>query len=93
MAVTVSLPSALASYAGGQRRFTLDAPAATLGEALDQLWRRHPGLRDRVLTEEGHVRRHVNIFVGTDSIRDLGGLGTAVPDGVEIAIIPAVSGG
>jgi molybdopterin converting factor small subunit len=93
MAVVVSLPSALAPHAGGQRRVTLDGSFATVDQALAQLWRLHPGVRDRILTEEGNVRRHVNIFVGTDSIRDTGGLGTALPDGVEIAIIPAVSGG
>ena len=93
MAVTISLPGALAPYAEGRRRVTLEPPGATVGQALEQLWRLYPGLRDRVLTEEGRVRPHVNVFVGTDSIRDTGGLATPVPDGVEIAIIPAVSGG
>jgi molybdopterin converting factor small subunit len=93
MAVTVSLPGALASYAEGRRRVVIEPPFTTVGQALDQLWRLYPGLRDRVLTEEGAVRRHVNVFVGTDSIRDTGGLSTPVVDGVEIAIIPAVSGG
>ena len=93
MAVVVSLPSALAPYAGGERRVTLPAAGSTVGQALDELWKIHPALRDRILTEEGHVRRHVNVFVGVDSIRDTGGLGAPVADGAEIAIIPAVSGG
>jgi molybdopterin converting factor small subunit len=50
-------------------------------------------VRDRILTEQGEVRPHVNVFVGDQSIRDTGGLATPVPDGAEIAIIPAVSGG
>jgi sulfur-carrier protein len=93
MAVVISLPSALAPYAAGERRVTLTTTPGTVSQALDELWRIHPALRDRVLTEEGHVRRHVNVFVGMESIRDTGGLGTAVADGAEIAIIPAVSGG
>lgn len=93
MAVVVTLPSALAPYAGGERRVTLAVGPATVGQAFDALWKIHPALRDRILTEEGHVRRHVNVFVGVDSIRDTGGLGTAVADGAEIAVIPAVSGG
>ena len=72
---------------------SLPPPCATVAQALDQLWRLHPGLRDRVLTEQGQVRRHVNVFVGSASIRDTGGLETPVPDGAEIAIVPAVSGG
>ena len=93
MAVVITLPSALAPYAGGERRVTLAAPGSTVGQALDELWKIHPALRDRILTEEGDVRRHVNVFVGVDSIRDTGGLGAPVADGTEIAIIPAVSGG
>jgi len=93
MAVTVSLPGALVAYAGGRRSVPLASPCATVAQAFDQLWRLHPGLRDRVLTEQGAVRRHVNVFVGTDNIRDTGGLDTPVPDGAEIAIVPAVSGG
>ena len=95
MAVTVLIPGPLRALAGGNDRVSLDlAPAPpTVGEALAQLWLRHPGLRDRVLTEQGEVRPHVNVFVGSDSIRDTGGLSTPVKDRAEIAIIPAVSGG
>ncbi len=52
-----------------------------------------PGMRDRVLTEQGDIRPHVNIFVGTESSQWTGGLATPVPDGAEISILPAVSGG
>jgi molybdopterin converting factor small subunit len=93
MAVNVALPGALVGYADGRRLVTLATPCATVAQAFDQLWRLHPGLRDRILTEQGTVRRHVNVFVGTESIRDTGGLDTPVPDGAEIAIVPAVSGG
>jgi molybdopterin converting factor small subunit len=50
-------------------------------------------VRDRVLTDQGAVRPHVNVFVGPESIRFTGGLDTPVSDGAEISILPAVSGG
>ena len=64
-----------------------------MGEALAALWAVYPGVRDRVVDERGEVRQHVNVFVGDESIRFTGGLGTAVGDGAEIWIVPAVSGG
>ena len=93
MSVTVQLPGPLRPFAEGRRQVTLDPAPATVGEALGLLWTLYPALRERVLDEQGRVRPHVNVFVGTDSIRDGGGLGARVPDGSEIAIIPAVSGG
>ena len=64
-----------------------------VSDALDALWRAVPGVRDRVLTETGEVREHVQVFVGLESIRFTGGLATAVPEDAEIHIVPAVSGG
>ncbi len=98
MKLTFRIPGPLLSFTGG--RHVVEAEAAsdgatafTVEAALNQLWRLYPGLRDRVLTEQGQVRPHVNVFVGSDSIRDTGGLATPVADHTEIAIIPAVSGG
>ena len=65
----------------------------TVNEALAALWKVHPGLRDRVVTEQNEVRQHLNIFVGADNIRDRQGLATEVSDGCEITILPSVSGG
>jgi molybdopterin converting factor small subunit len=53
----------------------------------------HPGVRDRVVNEQGAVRQHVNVFVGDESIRYTGGLDTPLAEGSEISIVPAVSGG
>jgi molybdopterin converting factor small subunit len=50
-------------------------------------------MRDRVLTEQSQVREHINIFIGNEHIRYLGGLQACLPDNAEIAIIPAISGG
>ncbi len=89
MAVVVHLPGPLTPYAGGLARVSLAAPR-TVGEALHAL---PPGVRDRVLDEQGRVRPHVNVFVGTDSIRDTDGLETPLAHGAEIHVIAAVSGG
>ena len=93
MSVTVSLPGALRPVAGGAARVTLDAPGATVGDVLGALFARHPALRDRVVTELGQVRVHVNVFVGAESIRLGQGLATPVADGDVVSILPAVSGG
>ena len=66
---------------------------ATVSDALERLWQTHPALRDRILDEQGEVRQHINIFVGEEAIRFADGLATKVPDGTEIMIVPAVSGG
>jgi molybdopterin converting factor small subunit len=92
MAVHVLIPGPLQSFAGGQRRVDV-ARAETVGDALSALALVHPGVRDRVLDERGHVRPHINIFVGEDNIRDGAGLATPLPPECELAILPAVSGG
>ena len=53
----------------------------------------HPGVRDRVLTELGELRPHVNVFVGDESIHTCGGLDAPATAGAPISIIPATSGG
>jgi molybdopterin converting factor small subunit len=77
----------------GRATVELESSPATVGEALASLWTIYPGLRDRIVTEQGNVRDHINIFVGDESIRYTGGLATPVPRRCEVSIIPAVSGG
>jgi molybdopterin converting factor small subunit len=93
MAVTFRIPSYLVSFTNGQSSLALDNTPATVSDALESLWRLHPGLRDRVLDEQGEVRQHINIFVGDEAIRFAEGLSTKVPNNAEIMIVPAVSGG
>jgi len=93
MSVTVLIPSYLLSFTGGRREVELTNPASTVAEALAELWSQYPALRDRVLTEQGEVRRHVNVFVGDENIRDSGGLATPVSDGCAMTIVPNVAGG
>jgi molybdopterin converting factor small subunit len=93
MAVVFFIPGPLRGFTGGQARVEIGAAPATVGEALEQLWKLHPGVRDRLVTETGEVRTHVNLFVGVESVRSTGGLATPIPEGAEISIIPAISGG
>ncbi len=92
MALIVHLPGVLAPYAGGRSRVTLEA-GPDVGAALAALFALHAGLRDRIQNERGEVRQHVNVFVGSENVRDLNGLATPLPDGAELFILPAVSGG
>lgn len=93
MSVTFHIPAALRTFAGNHDQIEIAGSPATVGEALEALWIRCPGLRDRVATEEGQIREHVNVFVGQDNVRDTGGMATPVSPGAEILIFPAISGG
>lgn len=65
----------------------------TVGTVLDGLATRYPALERRVRDEQGRPRAHVNLFVGSDNVRDLDGPTTPIGPGDELSIIPAVSGG
>jgi len=93
MALTFKISGPLRELAGNRGEVRIDAAAGPLSDALARLWAEHPGFRDRVLTELGNLRPHVNIFVDGENIRDSGGFTTPVREGAEIFILPAVSGG
>jgi sulfur-carrier protein len=93
MPVTLRIPSYLAAFAGGKNSFVIEGSPATVSAALESLWKLQPGLRDRIVDEQGQVRPHINIFVGEDAIRFADGLATKLPKDAEILIVPAVSGG
>jgi molybdopterin converting factor small subunit len=93
MAVSVLLPRALLTYSRGSSTLELETSCGSVAGALGELGRRWPAVLDRVLTEQGEVREHVNIFVGEESIRFASGLATPVKDGDTIMIVAAVSGG
>jgi sulfur-carrier protein len=90
MAVIVKIPTQLRSVTGGEGEASVDG--TTVGEVLDGLYERFDGLRDRI-AEDGDLRRFVNVYVGGEDIRFLDGLDTAVEDGDEVTILPAVAGG
>jgi molybdopterin converting factor small subunit len=93
VAVTFRIPTYLASFADGRNVLAIEGSPANVSEALKALWREYPGLRDRIVDEQGTVRQHINIFVGDEAIRFADGLSTNVPADAEILIVPAVSGG
>jgi sulfur-carrier protein len=87
---TVRIPTPLRTLTGGEASVSVDG--ATVGQLIENLEKAHPGMRDRLLDEKG-VRRFVNVYVGDEDIRFLDGLETAVEDGTEISIVPAIAGG
>jgi molybdopterin synthase sulfur carrier subunit len=91
MSVTVRVPTTLRTLTAGASEVAVDG--ATVGDVLDNLEAAHPGFKSRLLDDEGNLRRFVNVFVADDDVRFLDGLGTPVPDGETVAIIPAVAGG
>ena len=93
MPVIFHIPGALREFTGGRGTIQLENAPHNVGDALSALYALHPGVRDRVITEQGQVRDHINIFVGDENIRYTGGLATPVPPNSEISIVPAVSGG
>ena len=93
MPLTFVIPGALREFSDGHADVSVDAAASTARDALAALWARCPGARDRVMTERGEIRQHINVFVDGVNIRFAGGLDAPVADGAEIIILPAVSGG
>ena len=91
--ITFHIPGPLRTFAQGSSEVQVQAEAATVFDALEALWGACPGIRDRVVTEQGQIREHINIFVGKENIRYTGGLATPVTRGSEISIVPAISGG
>ena len=91
MSVTVRVPTTLRTLTGGASEVAVDG--STVGEVLKSLESAHPGFAERLLDDEGGLRRFVNVFVADDDVRFLEGMGTAVPDGETVSIIPAVAGG
>jgi molybdopterin synthase sulfur carrier subunit len=94
MQVVFNIPGPLREFTENRSSVPVELKEGPdLRAALQALFTVCPGLRDRVLTESGETRRHVNIFVANEDIRYTGGLAMPIRDGVEISIVPAISGG
>lgn len=91
MTAHVRIPTPLRRLTNGERR--VEVHAADLGQAIDELERRFPGLRARILDEHGEVLQFVNIFVDEQDVRFLAGLRTPLAEGAEVSIVPAMAGG
>ena len=91
--ITINIAGFLTDFTQGKSELRLDSFPRTVGEALEQLWKLHVGLRDRVVNEQGKLRQHVNIFLNNENIRRKETLETELSEGSEITILPSVSGG
>jgi molybdopterin converting factor small subunit len=92
----VHIPSALRKWTGGRDVLELQVPTDRVmiaAEVIETVACEFPGLRDRVLDEQGQLRRHVNIFINGENARSMGGLSAPVAADSEIWIHPALSGG
>ena len=91
--ITFQIAGYLTEFTAGAAEIKIDTSPATVSDALNELWELHIGLKDRVLTEQGEVRQHVNIFVNSSMVRRDQVLDAPLKDTAEICIMPAVSGG
>jgi molybdopterin synthase sulfur carrier subunit len=90
MAIEVRIPTILRTYTGGEK--SVDAGGETLAALIDDLETNHPGIKDRLI-DGSDLRRFVNVYVNDEDVRFTGGLGTALSDGDEVVVLPAVAGG
>jgi sulfur-carrier protein len=91
MAIEVKIPTILRSYTDGAK--SVAGKGDTLGELFDDLDTSHPGLKGRLITDDGGLHRFVNIYVNDEDVRFTGSLDTALKDGDSVTILPAVAGG
>ena len=90
MAIEVRIPTFLRTYTDGAKK--VEATGSTLAEVLTDLDARHPGIRERLVDDKG-LRRFVNVYLNDEDVRFLGGLDSAVKDGDDVTVLPAVAGG
>ncbi len=88
---TVRIPASLRTFTQGQE--DVQAPGATVGEVINNLEPRYPGLKSRILDDKGALRRYVNLFHNDEDVRFLQALATPVKDADKISVIPAIAGG
>ncbi len=91
MAARVRIPTPLRRLTNGERM--IEVPGGDLVQVIDELDRRFPGIRARILDDQGEVLQFVNIFVNEQDIRFLDGLRTPLDEGAEVSIVPAMAGG
>jgi adenylyltransferase/sulfurtransferase len=87
----ILIPTPLRQFTGGAD--TVDAPGASVGEALSNLIASHPDLKKNLYNDEGKLRSFVNIYVNDEDIRYLSKEATALADGDTVSIVPSIAGG
>ncbi len=88
---TLRVPTLLKYYLNGQTEVTVSGQ--TVAETLADLVRQHPAIQPHIFDSSGQVRRHINLFVNADNIRDLSGLETPVKENDVVKILPSITGG
>ena len=91
MSVSVRIPTILRTYTNGESQ--VSAEGGTLSEVIDNLDASYPGIKGRILDEQGAIRRFVNVYIGNDDVRFIDGVETQTADGAQVSVIPAVAGG
>jgi molybdopterin converting factor small subunit len=91
MAIEVRVPTILRPYTGGQK--AVSGEGDTLGQLLSDLDGKFPGLRGRLITDDGALHRFVNVYINDEDVRFLGSLDAKVSGGDTVTILPAVAGG
>lgn len=91
MSVSVRIPTILRTYTKGESQ--VSAEGGTLSEVIDNLDASYPGIKGRILDEQGAIRRFVNVYVGNDDVRFIDGVETQTAEGAQVSVIPAVAGG
>ena len=91
MSVVVRIPTPLRRMTGGKDK--VDVESGNLSAMVDELEGSYPGMKDRLIDEEGELRYFVNIYLNGEDVRFLDGLDTAMSSGDEVSIVPAVAGG
>ena len=91
MAIDVRIPPILRTYTEGEKAVT--AQGESIGALIDDLESNHPGIKGRLLDDQGGLRRFVNVYVNDEDVRFIGGLEAEVNDGDQVVVLPAVAGG
>ena len=91
MSTSIRIPTPLRKLTSEQE--VVQAEGSTIDEILQSLNTSYPGLKERICDEQGNVRRFVNVYLNDEDIRFLDEKATAVKDGDEISIVPAIAGG
>jgi len=91
MSITVRIPTPLRKLTAGADEVVVEG--ANVGEVIDNLEAAHNGLKARLCDDAGEIRRFVNVYVNDEDVRFLQGRATAVKDGDEVSIVPAIAGG
>ncbi len=91
MSVIVRIPTPLLNLTNGEKE--VNTGAGQLKQIIETLEKDYPGIKERILDDEGELRRFVNVYIDEEDVRFLKGMDTKVAEGSEVSIIPAVAGG